>query len=351
MNHIERFRQLTAREREVLDLFCQGLLYRDIGERLFISVKGVKSHMQHIYQKLGLMHLPPKARAFTLREEYWPLVQSEPQAAQAVEPDVEIVDQIEPEVEALIDQDEATMKALVVTEPPKLVPPPRRRSRLACFPLTLIMLVVVAAAFWYFDGLSLIQGAFAQPQSIATDTEPALTVVEVQETPTLTPSQTQSATSVPSDTPLPSATYTLTPRSSATPNFGPVYEVEDWHKEGDLWFRLFDWHIDDERIFLLVELWNQSNQDHYFRWDPNQNGFLEDNLGVKYSINNWFDYGPWDEIVSAGEKIFITYGNYTDVTFVYDSDDLFSPGVTDLYFTLEYFSDIERATWHISVGN
>lgn len=161
MNHIEQFRALTAREREVLDLFCQGLPYREIGERLFISVKGVKSHMQHIYQKLGLMHLPPKARAFTLREEYWPLVKAEPKPAQE-EPEPEIIEPIPAEVEELIDSDEATMKALVVAEPVKLAPPPkldrprRRRSWRSCLAWSFMLLAIIGGAVWYFGGFGMI---------------------------------------------------------------------------------------------------------------------------------------------------------------------------------------------------
>jgi DNA-binding CsgD family transcriptional regulator len=45
---------LSKREQEILGLILQGLSYREIQERLFISVNTVKNHIYNIYQKLGV---------------------------------------------------------------------------------------------------------------------------------------------------------------------------------------------------------------------------------------------------------------------------------------------------------
>jgi DNA-binding NarL/FixJ family response regulator len=45
---------LSAREREVLQLIAEGFTNRAIAERLFISVKTVEAHKEHIVQKLGV---------------------------------------------------------------------------------------------------------------------------------------------------------------------------------------------------------------------------------------------------------------------------------------------------------
>ncbi len=45
---------LTARETEVLTLVAKGYTYREIGEKLFISVKTVQNHVQNILSKLRL---------------------------------------------------------------------------------------------------------------------------------------------------------------------------------------------------------------------------------------------------------------------------------------------------------
>ncbi|MEW9533841.1 response regulator [Microbispora sp. NPDC049125] len=45
---------LSARELEVLDLIAQGTTNREVAARLFISEATVKSHLLHIYTKLGV---------------------------------------------------------------------------------------------------------------------------------------------------------------------------------------------------------------------------------------------------------------------------------------------------------
>lgn len=45
---------LTPREAELLGLLTQGLSNRELGKRLFISEATVKTHLAHIYAKLGV---------------------------------------------------------------------------------------------------------------------------------------------------------------------------------------------------------------------------------------------------------------------------------------------------------
>lgn len=44
---------LTARESEVLALICQGLTNQDVGERAFIGINTVKTHIRKIYRTIG----------------------------------------------------------------------------------------------------------------------------------------------------------------------------------------------------------------------------------------------------------------------------------------------------------
>lgn len=47
-------RQLSPRERQVLEHLAQGLLYKEIGERLGISIDTVRKHLHSVYQKLDV---------------------------------------------------------------------------------------------------------------------------------------------------------------------------------------------------------------------------------------------------------------------------------------------------------
>ena len=59
----ENFFQLSEREREILQLLSQGLEYKEIGLKLFISPNTVKKHCISIYQKL---HVNSKAQALRI---------------------------------------------------------------------------------------------------------------------------------------------------------------------------------------------------------------------------------------------------------------------------------------------
>jgi DNA-binding NarL/FixJ family response regulator len=43
---------LSAREREVLELLAQGYAYKEIADRLSLSIHTVNAHLRHIYEKL-----------------------------------------------------------------------------------------------------------------------------------------------------------------------------------------------------------------------------------------------------------------------------------------------------------
>ena len=46
--------QLTERELDVLELVAQGLTNREVAVRLFISTGTVRTHLEHVYEKLGV---------------------------------------------------------------------------------------------------------------------------------------------------------------------------------------------------------------------------------------------------------------------------------------------------------
>lgn len=62
-NKTENIFQLSDRELEILQLLCEGLEYKEIGARIFISANTVKKHCISIYQKL---HVNSKAQALRI---------------------------------------------------------------------------------------------------------------------------------------------------------------------------------------------------------------------------------------------------------------------------------------------
>jgi two-component system response regulator NreC len=61
------FSSLTDREREVLQLLAEGKSTKEIASDLFVSVKTVETHRQHIMNKLNLRNIPDLVK-FAIRE-------------------------------------------------------------------------------------------------------------------------------------------------------------------------------------------------------------------------------------------------------------------------------------------
>ena len=60
--------KLTPREQEVLTLLSKGCLYKEISNRLNISVTTVRTHLKHIYEKLHVQSRTEAAVKFLGRE-------------------------------------------------------------------------------------------------------------------------------------------------------------------------------------------------------------------------------------------------------------------------------------------
>jgi DNA-binding NarL/FixJ family response regulator len=59
--------QLTAREREVLQLIAEGLSSREIADELVVSVRTVEAHRSHVMEKLDIHKVAGLVR-FAIRE-------------------------------------------------------------------------------------------------------------------------------------------------------------------------------------------------------------------------------------------------------------------------------------------
>jgi DNA-binding NarL/FixJ family response regulator len=60
--------QLTSREREILTLLAKGSLYKEIADSLGISMSTVRTHIQHIYEKLHVQSRTEATRKFLERK-------------------------------------------------------------------------------------------------------------------------------------------------------------------------------------------------------------------------------------------------------------------------------------------
>jgi DNA-binding NarL/FixJ family response regulator len=65
---VETKQTLSERELQVIRLLADGLAYREIAERLFLSPDTIRSHVQHLLSKLGA-HTRSQAVATALRRE------------------------------------------------------------------------------------------------------------------------------------------------------------------------------------------------------------------------------------------------------------------------------------------
>jgi ATP/maltotriose-dependent transcriptional regulator MalT len=54
---------LSAREREVLELVAAGLSNEEIGKRLFVSVRTIERHLSNVYAKLRISGKAARAAA------------------------------------------------------------------------------------------------------------------------------------------------------------------------------------------------------------------------------------------------------------------------------------------------
>ncbi len=44
----------SPREREILELLLQNMTYKEMGSRLHVSISTIKTHVYHVFQKLGI---------------------------------------------------------------------------------------------------------------------------------------------------------------------------------------------------------------------------------------------------------------------------------------------------------
>lgn len=65
MEHNQTF-TLTRREREIIHELAQGLYYKEIASKTFISPETVKQHLKNIYRKMGVRNRMEATQLFNI---------------------------------------------------------------------------------------------------------------------------------------------------------------------------------------------------------------------------------------------------------------------------------------------
>ncbi len=362
--YLERFKELTERQKEVLSYVCQGMTYQEVGEQLFISKATVTSHMVHIYEKLGLDHLHKNQRAAALFEHYCPLLKKHPPVVivgEEVDEDEEL-EPVSPEVQQMVEEDENALvvwkaaPAVEIILPPQ--DPPRRRNFGCLWMFVGIILGVgILGGILYFTGHLPVSFGNVQttetleemtyPTNTPEATQTAYVVVVTATSPPVTETSTPTETLPPTETPTPS----ITPSPTTEPDTAPdsVLEFGDWWKEDGVWIRIGEYRLkDDGYLAIRFEYWNKTDDILSFQWNPSVNFSLSDNTGHSYRYNSYFYNDENNELVDPGEVLIVENGsNYWTVAF--EDDFMFNSSVNELILTVRDLSRIDEAQFKLQV--
>jgi DNA-binding CsgD family transcriptional regulator len=229
---------LTERQREVLSLVCEGLLYKEIGEKLFITENAVKAHMANIHEKLGLIYVSRSIRKKALFETYCPALKSghfEPSENEPIEP--------EPASEEAIKVVEEDERALMVVKPEiiDIIPPEepkKKKRRRNGWKWILILIIISLLAFGVFKLYEFVADFIGSLQiQAAPDQEeeqkPVAQVIPTNTTrlpePTTRPTNTV-FTPIPQPTRTPAPKITLPFNDTFSQGFNSVWDLQyaDW---------------------------------------------------------------------------------------------------------------------------
>jgi DNA-binding CsgD family transcriptional regulator len=348
----DKLETLAPQEKNIFALYSLGKEDGEIASELHISPHTVRNTLERVFFKLGIERLSKRERLREVVLHYAPLISQEPGQENIPIRASELFDSEYKETPNIPDEQN------------KADAPHSDRGVNFGIPFWgfgLGGIIIIVLLFWVFGG-----GARFAQDIFATDTPtltPSLTPSRTPTSPdTQTPSLTPSLTFTPSYTPTttptatetltPSPTQTQTPRPSPTVDFGPIRDLGEWEKVGDVWFRLYSYEIYDdfspETISFVIEVWNRTNQEIRFSWNPDRNTWLHDNNGVAY--HPYFVDSENNEVIPAQSRALVLMG-VNDYTSRFEADFIYDANVNEVYYTLYDFSRLELATWRISLAH
>ena len=335
----ERFLTLTDREKEVLQLVCQHESYQEIADQLFIEKTTVKSHMNNAYIKLGLKHLGRDERVLEVHITYCPMF-SEVDESEENDVEIEIID-VTPEPEPLSSDEEEIIDgdemALITYTPEPIIGGKKKmgtKKKRSCVKYIFVLVL----------GVLLTIGAWQAWQYIK-DIPIVTSIIELIDPGISTETQSEASSENKSEF----STIAEPIISSIKSSLGSsveTYEIGEWVNKDDVWVRLSDYEVTGTKVALDIEVWNKTGHEYFFSWDAENNFSMVDNLNDKYEVAG----GYLRKVnLDTGERMKIPGHSIGTVDF--RNDPLYKSGVTDLYVTMEFFSTIDEAVFHISVGN
>lgn len=308
-NHHKMLAILSHRQKEVLQLLCQGKQYNEIAEALVIEKSTVKAHMAGIYEKLGLIELKRDDRIFQIKSIYCPLLQEEKEPEIIDGPNEIIIDESEPEeltskLDEMVTSDEKVFNRFegeYVTMPTRLNQGKGRLSgvrRIFSTFLAFIILVVFVGV-----GLFVWQNFFGGPEVIPSGMKQK-----------------------------------------------EYYDVGEWVKQGNVWLRIKNYNVDTIGLIEIeIELWNKSPKQILFSYNPTISFKMTDNTGHIYNFSGPYSISALDnEVIDAQDVEDIEF-KATAATVGFYDETVFSSDVTDLYLIMDEFSVFKSVKFIIPI--
>ncbi|MDT8382634.1 MAG: helix-turn-helix transcriptional regulator [Brevefilum sp.] len=326
-NPYKKLASLSPRQREVLQLLCQGKQYKEIAEALVIEKSTVKAHMAGVYKKLGLIELKRDERIFQIKSIYCPMLQEKEKPEIIDVPYEDIVDEsepdeISPELDEMVSSDEYAIvkyegENITMSADPNVGK--GKRSGLKRFFRTVFVLIILVMVG--FGGLYIWQNFFLKPD----ETPQGISQPEV-------------ITDVISE-----AFYQGKTQKE-------YYDVGEWVEKGDVWLRIRDYDIDNMGIIEInIEVWNKSSNDLLFSYNPGINFKMTDNTGHIYDLWGPCEISALDnEVIDAQDVEKINF-KATTSTVTYSDEAIFNSDVTDLYLAMDGFSVFDSVKFLIPI--
>lgn len=317
-NPHKKFASLSKRQKEVLQLFCQGKKYKEIAEELFIEESTVKAHMAGVYERLGLIELQRDERIFQIKSVYCPLFQEqEEQNFIDVmdedfldEPVIDvIVDDVSPELDEMISSDEKAIMLLggersTMSTNQNSVKTKKSGFRRFFNCLSVLVFLVIILV----GGLYIWQNFFSGTEVISQDVIP----------------------------------QAIIPKE--------YYEVGEWVKEGDTWVRLKEYDIDSQGVIEFdFEVWNKSPNQLLFSWNPSVSFSMIDNTGHSYRLWDPCANSGMDNEVLDSERLKTIRWQATPGTVIFSDEAVFSADVSDLTLTMQDFAAFDKLKFKIPI--